>query len=588
MASAHDTMGKRAIWASGLCVALAGGCYGGTTGGGAGDPPPRAPGDDDGGDGGDGPVEQACDPDGPAPTDLKRLSALQYQNTLNDLFGDVPGLPAAIDAAILDLPLDEAEHGSFSAMDLRLTQRHITTFFAVADSVANAVLDDSAAMTAVSGQCAVAPQIDDVCLESFVREFGLRAHRRPLDEDEVQLYLGLVDPERTGPEVYRDIVFAMLMSPAFHYHLEVEGSGDDILELDGYEVANRLSYHLWQSMPDQALFDAAADGSLQTEAGFAEAVDRMVHGEGRERTERTIEHFYREWLDTEQLGAFIDTPAFNAFSEGVAADDALVTAMQHEIDALTRHYTFDSDGVLADLITSDASFTDDPVLAGLYGVQTWDGTSEPPRFPEGERAGILTRAAMLFSGDEKTNPIFRGIDVRERLLCLELALPDPSSLPDDAFDPPPLDPSQSTRQRYEAKTAAAECQACHTQINPLGYVQEAYDALGRYRTTERIFDDSGNLLGEQPVDTSVTIDGLADDSISFDGPVDLMAWLADDPRVQSCFAQHYFQFTFRRDPSVNDACVVENVATALSDETILDALVTIAMQPEFRLRKVGS
>ncbi|MEM6994010.1 MAG: DUF1592 domain-containing protein [Myxococcota bacterium] len=569
---------------------ILGGCYGGRDGGGNdGDPPPRSPGADDAGDGGDGPAEQACDPDGPSPTDLKRLSALQYRNTLRDLFGTVPGLPEAIDGALLDLPLDEADDHSFSGMDLRLTQRHVTTYFSVADSVANAVLEDSSAMTTLSGDCAVAPQIDDACLEAFVRDFGLRVHRRPLDDEDVELYLGLVDPERTGPETYRDIVFAMLMSPAFHYHFETEGGGDeDVLALDGYEIANRLSYHLWQTMPDDELFAAAEDGSLQTEAGFEAAVERMVYGDGRERTAETIEGFYREWLDTEELGAFIDTPAFNAFAEGVPADDALVDAMQAEVDALAHHFTFDNDGQFTDLITSDLSFTQDPALAALYGVAPWDGSSAPPQFPAGERSGVLTRAAMLFSGDEKTNPIFRGIDVRERLLCLELALPDPSTLPDDAFDPPPIDPMQSTRQRYDAKTAAAECQACHTQINPLGYVQEAYDALGRYRTTERIFDDSGTLIGEQPIDTAVSITGLSDTTENFEGPVDLMEWLADDPRVHSCFAKHYFQFTFRRDPIPNDACVVENVATTLADDSILDALVEIAMQPEFRLRKVGS
>ena len=193
---------------------------------------------------------------------------------------------------------------------------------------------------------------------------------------------------------------------------------------------------------------------------------------------------------------------------------------------------------------------------------------------------------MLISGDEKTNPIFRGIDVRERLLCLPLSPPDPADVPPDAFDPPPLDPEQSTRQRYEAKTSPTECTACHSQINPIGYVQEAYDGLGRYRTTEIIYDDAGNLIGEQPVDTAVSIDGLDSETLDFAGPVELMEWLGNDPRVQACFAKQYFEFTFRRHPSPNDACVVENLEVTLREDSIVDALEAIALQPEFRLRTV--
>lgn len=581
MTSAQRSIGH---WKLAVVLGLAPGCYSGN-GDASDDPPTRAPLDDDDDDG-DGPAEQACDPDGPSPTTLKRLSALQYRNTLDDLFAGTPQLAPAVQTALLDLPLDEAQDSAFAAMDLRLAQRHVTTYYSVADSVADAALLSSDTMAALAGNCATAPTLDADCLESFVRDFGQRVHRRPLDDADTDLYLGLVDPERTGPEVFRDVLFAMLMAPALHYHFEIDGDGQDVLELDGYEIANRLSYHFWQSMPDDALFAAAADGSLQTEAGFSAAVDRLVDGDGRVRTEETIRVFYRQWLDVEELGAFVDTAAFGAFATGVAADDALVEAMAAEVDALTHHFTFETEGRFADLITSDLSFTDDATLASLYGVAPWDGTGSPPRFAEGERAGLLTRAAMLFSGDEKTNPIFRGIDVRERLLCLELGLPDPNALPADAFDPPPLDPEQSTRERYDAKTAAPECQACHTQINPIGYVQEAYDALGRYRTTERIFDDSGALVGEQPVDTTVTIPGLAEEPLQFEGPVELMQWLAEDPRVQSCFAQHYFEFTFRRAPSPNDSCLVENVETALDGDGLLHALKVIALQPEFRLRKV--
>jgi len=564
-----------------------GGCYSGTDGdanegGGSEDADGDGDGDDDDDD---GPANQVCDPDGPSATPLMRLSAQQYRNTLADLFASAPAALPEIESALVDLPLDEAEgDAAYGGMDLRLTQRHVNTFYAVANVVADTTLDDSSTMSAMAGDCALAPNVDEACLESFVTDMGLRIHRRPLSEEDVALYMGLIDPERTGPETYRDVLFSMLMSPAFLYHFETEGDGEGIQELDDYEIASRLSFHFWQTMPDEELFAAAAAGELTTEEGYLDAVDRMVRGDGQLRTEETVRRFYREWLHLDGVAGFVDTPAFNAFAEGAGADDSLLTAMQEEIDLLTHYYTWETDGQFADLITSNRSFTSDPTLAALYGVPTADGSEVT--FPDGERAGILTRSAMLISGDEKTNPIFRGMDVRERLLCLGLAPPDPADVPPDAFDPPPLDPEQTTRERYEAKTSPTECTACHSQINPIGYVQEAYDGLGRYRTTELIYDDSGNLIGEQPVNTAVSIEGLDSETLDFSGPVDMMEWLADDPRVQACFAKQYFEFTFRRHPSPNDACVVENLEVTLREESIVDALEAIALQPEFRLRTV--
>ncbi|MBL4689738.1 MAG: DUF1592 domain-containing protein [Nannocystaceae bacterium] len=563
------------------------GCYTGADGGGDGDggQTDGGSGDAGSGDDGDGPAALACDPDGPSPTPLKRLSARQYRNTLDDLFGSMPAAASAIETALVDLPIDAAEDdGAFVGMDLRLTQRHVTTYYAVADAVANAALEDSAMMSTLAGDCALAPSLDPGCLESFVEDFGLKVHRRPMEDADLDLYLGLVDPERTGPEVYRDVVFAMLMSPAFHYQFETEGPGEAIQELDDYEIASRIAHHFWRSTPDDALLAAAAAGELTTEDGFEAAIERMVSGEGQPRTEETIRQFYRQWLHLEGVAGFVDTPAFNAFSVGLGADDDLIEAARDEIDNLTRFYTWETDGQFADLISSDRSFTDNGALAALYGVSP--DASGDVVFPAGQRAGILTRAAMLFSGDEKTNPIFRGIDVRERLLCLTLSPPDAADVPPDAFDPPPLDPEMSTRQRYEVKTAAPECAACHTQINPIGFVQEAYDALGRFRTSELIYDDLGTLLGEQPVDTSVSVDGLGEGTLSFEGPVELMQWLAEDPRVQSCFAKHYFQFTFRRDPTPNDACMVDNLEETLREDSIVNALRAIALEPEFRLRTV--
>ncbi len=575
-------------------------CYVGTSGTADSDP-----GDSDGassgdptGSGGTGdPADlpgDLCGESSPEIGSLKRLSVVQYENTLRDLLADAPSVFDTVAPLAAALPVDGGET-TFSNMDNRLAARHIDTWFAVATTVGDAMLDDEGVMAALAGDCASAAEIDDQCLESFVSDFGLRVHRHPLSEDDIDGYLSLVTAERTGPENYRDIAVTMLMGPRFVYHVEVDGSPAidraDLLVLDGYEIASRLSYHFWQSMPDAELFAAAADGSLNTDAGYQAQVERILQSE---RTRETTEDFYREWFIAREFGGIADTPAFRTFSEELATfagdpeevGDALAVAMDAELDALTSYYTFEQDGRLSDLLTTNLSFTDSPLLAELYGVEPWDGTGQPPQFADGERAGVHTRAANLVTGDHTTNPIHRGIDIQERLLCAHIP-PPPADLPADAFDPPPLDPTKTTRERIDDKTADDQCVACHQLINPFGHTLEAYDGLGRFRTTERVIDGNGDVLAELPVDASATLLGL-DDNPVVSGPVEFAQVAAADPGYLHCFAKHYFEFTYRREPTEgdNDACVMEEIETRAGDGTIRSALAEIALQTEFRIRGV--
>ncbi len=537
---------------------------------------------------------ELCAGSSPGATSLKRLSVAQYSNALRDLLQDVPAVFESAAPLIASLPVDGGET-TFTNMDNRLAARHIDTWFAVATTVGDAMLDDPAVMTALAGDCASSAEIDDQCLEAFVNDFGLHVHRHPLSSDDVDSYLSLVSSERTAPENYRDIAVTMLMSPRFVYHFEIDGAPaigrDDLLVLDGYEIASRLSFHFWQSMPDEELFEAAADGSLNTDAGYQAQVERILQGE---RTRDSTRSFYREWFIAREFGGLSDTPAFRTFSENLATfagdpgevGDELETAMVAELDALTAYYTFEQDGHISDLLTSNLSFTDSPILAELYGVEPWDGVGQPPEFPQGERAGVHTRAANLVTGDHTTNPIHRGIDIQERLLCAHIP-PPPADLPADAFDPPPLDPSKTTRERIDDKTADSQCIACHQLINPFGHTLEAYDGLGRYRTSERVIDGSGDVLAELPVDSSATLLGLPDNP-EVSGPVELATIAAAQPAYLHCFAEHYFEFTYRREPneSESDVCVMEQIESEAGDGSILSALGEVALQTEFRVRGV--
>lgn len=528
----------------------------------------------------------ACTPgDAPSVTPLRRLSRLQYENTLADLFDGVPGIESLIGSAMSGMPADEAPE--YRGMDTRVSERHVQAFYDVADVLAGSAVED-AALAALAGDCATAPTASAGCIDAFLDDFGLRALRRPLTTEERTRYHALNDGTRDGREVFRSLVFSLLMAPQFLYQVEVDGTpaGSELhLALGPYEVASRLSYHFWQTMPDDALFAAAADGSILTDEGYEAQVRRLFDDP---RTRVTVATFYDEWLDvgatTLRPGAALDALVDDAGLTG--SEDAFLTAAADEIRALTAHYTWTDPSGIQALVRSNVTLTDSPELAGLYGVSPSDGTT-PVALPAAERSGLLSRAAFLISGNHTTHPIHRGFFVRHRLLCEELVAPSPTELPAGSLVPPAQDPTVTTRVRYERKVASPQCASCHVRMNPIGYVLEQYDGLGRFRTFETVFDDvTGDVLAMLPVDSRAAPRISLDDATEVSTAAELTELVAESPRLPGCFAMNYFRFAHHREVTAHDGCTLEGVRAALAGGTLEDALFSIAMQPSFRQRTV--
>ena len=534
-----------------------------------------------------------CDPEDPASASpLRRLSALQYRNTLRDLFAPYGVDPLAeAEDAIDRVPVDDAG-SSFRITDTRLSDQHVRAYFRVSDRLASAVTTEDARLVAVAGDCALEAAPGAACIDRFLDDFAMRALRRPLTAEERARYHALDDGSRDGRELFRALVLSVLMAPSFLYHVELEGEtldGDEVYyELGPYELASRLSYHFWQSMPDDALLAAAADGTLGTDEGYAEQARRVFEDP---RTQDALQAFYAEWFRLGTLTGFADTEGFRTFAEGTTVGDPdadHARAMSAEIEAMTAHFTWEAEGSMRDLLLTDLSFTRSPHLAALYGVEPWDGASEPPRLPAEERAGILTRAAFLATGTHETHPVHRGATVRRRILCNDLPSPDPAVLPDGALTPPPVTADQTTRERYANKTANEPCASCHALMNPIGYVLEQYDALGRHRTHERVIDEvSGEELAVLPIDsTAAPRIELDDPSVMSTGP-ELSRAVADSGMVEACFARQYFRFAFAREERAGDGCALERIRSSLDDGgTLQDALISIAFDPSFRTRRV--
>lgn len=542
-----------------------------------------------GGGNAEGPVTFTCTPGTKAsPTPLRRLAARQYRNTLRDLFAGINGFdaPAVAAPGLAKLPVDEVVL-SFSGIDTRVSETHFDAWYEVSDALASAVIASDAALRGVAGSCALQATATNACIDGFLDGFAARAYRRPLETDERTRYRGLNDGTRPGRELYRALVFSVLMAPQVLYQVEVNGAETNgVLRLSADELAARLALHFWQSVPDAELSAAARSGALLDDAEYERQLARIA---ADPRTEATVSRFYGEWFELGRLTQFPTTAPFTAFARGTTIGTAgadHLAAADAEIDALTKHFTWRAGGNLRDLLLTDLSFTRSTHLAGLYGADVWDGTSAQPKLPA-ERTGILTRMAFLVSGSYTTHPIHRGATVRRRLLCEELEAPPPAALPPGSLVPPPPDPSQTTRQRFENKVLNEPCASCHRQMNPIGYVLEQYDAIGRYRTEERIFDDvSGAQLNVLPV-SSVAKPQIrrTDDGELSTGP-ELSQKVADSGKVEACFARQYFRFTHRRFETPADSCALERVRLAVSGGTgtLKAAFIDIARDESFRTR----
>jgi len=532
-----------------------------------------------------------------APMPWLKLSTEQYRNTVADLLVAVgaPEVVEVVEPAMASIPDDSLGEG-FRGLDDRISQEHIQGYFNVAKGVADAITEDPEILEAVVGSCGTEATLSESCIGDFAEAFVTRAYRRPVTEEELASLQSLNDGARTPAQALRAIILVVLSSPHFVSHAEVHGTsagGNSVLfDLTPHELASRLSYTFWQTMPDDALLQAAADGSLATEAGFLTQLDRVF---ADPRTRETLWQFWREWLLLEKFTGFeTSRPGFQALLGDEEIDPAALYAeMVEEVHSLTDLFTFDQSGTLLDLMSTPVSVTESQELAGLYGVEAWDGSSEYPTLAAAERTGLFQRAALLVNSLEQTNPFHRGSFVRRNLLCDPLPQPDPNTLPPGSLDPPVFDEAQTTRARYEAKVADNPlCVSCHAQFSDLGYALEAYDALGRYRTIETVYDEqTGEELASLPLnlETVPRIDFADQDPVS--SVEQLNQKMIESGKVEACLAQNFYRYVVRRALASDsyDDCVSEDIASKVNDEDLglAAAFKEIARYPTFLQRKVA-
>jgi hypothetical protein len=549
-------------------------------------------------------VSFACDANAaPAPATLRRLTMTQYRNTITDLVSWATGSASAgqgvmssVTAQLGELPDDHREvvpqdlHGSYRRLDQSLQQVHVDATYDVAVAV-GAALTTSSRLGAVVGSCATdsSTSNDASCLDSFIKTFGARALRRPLTSDEVDFYKSAYGSSTTASAAaYADLIGVFLTAPELLYFVEHGGNAvagqSNVFDASAYELASRLSYQLWQTSPDDALLAAAADGSLLTDAAYRAQIARML---ADPRARPALDEFFADWTKADDLPA-LDAkngdPVFKAFAGNDLPNAGLRQAMIDDVLGLLDHYTWTAPAGVASLFTSDLSFARDSRLAKIYGVPAWDGSAAPPALPAGERPGLLTRALFLSTGSANTRPIMKGVYIRKTILCDDIPPPPPGA----NAKPPDLMPGMTTRESVEAVTEmpGTVCEACHGPvINPLGFATEGFDALGRFRTAQTLYDATGAVIGSKPVDTTSVPQVSAGDPTASGGPSDLMALIVASGKVEACLSRNFFRFTYARwEDDTADGCALEDARAALASGKLTDLVTAVLLSPQFRRR----
>jgi hypothetical protein len=511
---------------------------------------------------------------GPEPSQLvRRLTHSQYNNTVRDLLGDY-SRPAQ------RFPPEDYVDGFKNQLGAQgMPPLLVETYSTAAEKLAL----NAFRIGDVNGlvPCKPASATDEACRDKFVRRFGLRAFRRPLRDGEFERYsTAFSEQARLSGEFLdgaRVVVEAMLQSPNFLFHLEAAPDGLST----GYDTASRLSYLLWNTMPDEALFEAAEKGELRTVEGRVAAARRMLDNP---LARQALDQFFDEWLRLERVvNAVKQGRRFPEFSPELGA------AMAEETRRFLQYLVWE-DRDFMEAFSAGYSFLTSE-LASLYELPAPPGQFEMVRFPaDARRAGLLGQGSFLAStaGPTDTSPTARGIFVREQLLCQHVPPPPPgvnTSLP----EPNELEP-RTRRQLMIAHVENPACAACHRLMDPIGFGLENYDAIGRWREKETILipverDAEDRRRRPKRIELDIEapgeIAGLPDSA--FSEPKQLGRILAESPVCQECVVRQMFRYSYGRRETAADEATIDELFARFRDSgfRFKDLLIALVQSPEF-------
>ena len=530
---------------------------------------------------------------------LARMTAEQYRNTVRDLF---PG----IELSHIYFPVELEGRGGFENNEVLSTATPglVEAYQTAATQVAGELVE--------SFDQLLGCEVDaGSCGRDWVRDFAERAWRRPLSEAEQTTLLARYDDwfAQSGGAIATQLSIAYLLQSADFIYFPRFGTdapapGTDAVPLTDYELASRLSYFLWNSMPDQELLDLAASGQLTDRQVLADQAFRML---ADWRAVEMVVSFHRQTWDFDDVGSSgidLDFYAANFNALGLYAEDdksdfyylEYMPKARFESDVFVAQHVFYGDGRLETLLTSNQTWSTPEVASMVYeapindaaepflwgGLVPGEGNDEiglrteayyPVELDPSKRAGLFTMVGFLIAkaGPQQPAPVRRGVTILDRLLCTELHPPG---------DVPPLEEVENqepktNRDKYALHVASEACAGCHRSIDGIGFTFENYDSMGRWRDQDNGYevDASGELL-----------------TTDQDGPVanavELMQKMGNSRTVHDCYTRQWFRYAFGRNESAADQPTLEALQEGFwaSDGDILKLIVNIAGSYSFRHR----
>jgi hypothetical protein len=389
----------------------------------------------------------------------------------------------------------------------------------------------------------------DAAARRIIERLATRAFRRPASDDELQRLLRLVASVRQQGEGFEQSIqyalTAILVSPRFLFRIEQDpepNTPENTRELNEYELATRLSYFLWSSMPDEQLFDLAGRNELRK--GLDAQVKRMLDDP---KSSSLVENFALQWLELRNLADFVpDRQLFPTFN------DQLRNAMMEET-RLFCEYILREDRSVLELVDSDYTFVNEP-LARHYGISGVSGDDFRRVSLAGTpRGGVITQASVLAvtSNPTRTSPVKRGKWILENILGEPP--PDPPANVPQLSEDRRAALSASLRERMEEHRRNPNCAVCHRKMDAMGFAMENFNAVGAWRTEDGKFkiDPSGELPDGQ----------------GFDGPAALRKILMTTARddFARCLTQKMLTFALGRGLERYDHCAVDKMIKSLAE-----------------------
>lgn len=510
-------------------------------------------------------------PDSPASEDsvavsvVRRLVRHEYDNTVRDLLGTSlrPGAR---------FPAEDHAHGFDNiaeAMSLSATQLEL--YEIATDQIVEQVQTDPTLWARVLA-CAPDPPPSQAraCARASLEQLAPRAWRRPVASAEIDGLVELYAQARADGDDFASALTqglrAILLSPHFLFRIEHDppDAGSSAHAVTDHELATRLSYFLWSSMPDETLRAAADEGRLQGEAELTQQARRMLEDP---RAEALVDDLAGQWLYIRALDdVFRDVSRFPQFDEELRHD------MVQEQRSMFRSF-IEEDRDIRELLLGDRTVVTHR-LASHYGLATAPYEGERELELDGlPRAGWLTTPGLMtaLSPPFRTSPPQRGRWVLSQMLCQPLS-PPPAGVTAAAQ----VEGAKTMRERLLAHQADPACAGCHAAMDPIGLAFESYDAVGTFRRQE----------GDTPIDAS----GQLPDGQAFDDALGLAQILAEDPAFIDCTIRQVFTYAMGRAPTEEDEPHLAQLAEdfAAADYRFAELLVLIVRSVPFRHRRPAS